>query len=45
MDKPANTGQFADTAVTGYFYECVSMVTPEGILTQTMEFIPHANDD
>lgn len=35
---PANEDQFIETP--GYFYQCTSIVTLDGIITQTIEFEP-----
>tara|TARA_B100001057_G_C22325028_1_gene747250 strand:+ start:427 stop:567 length:141 start_codon:yes stop_codon:yes gene_type:complete len=40
-DLPANEAQFLETYEAGYFYQCTSFVTEDGILTQTIEFEPH----
>lgn len=36
--KPANIEQFEDQVTVGRFYQCTSIVTECGILTETIEF-------
>lgn len=40
-DLPANEDQFVEVQRVGYYYQSTSLVTAEGILTQTIEFEPH----